>query len=457
MEYHNFSSITSTVDDSVDNDNGSATTEELIITTDDPLDLSSPGTPPDLTTSETDIDDSSVYSPGSPPDLTTYDSDVEICSVYSPGSPHNLTTYDSDVVISAVNSPTPVTDRNHEDPDGMFFRRNASRTPWATSSPTVHNSTSCTNCKLKTFASKSAGRSQQIRDEIVAIRNLEANYIALSLLDAPRERLRSFLHEKISFPRPTGTDNFLNVMFDDGKTLFHGSVLLNRYDITDLLLSYGADVNIREDNRTVLHRPAERNDTLLFTILCSYGADLSAYNDIGETALLTAIAFDNMEILSSLWQETRHYIPSAKGESVIHNAARYNNITLAKFACDPRHRIDVNLVSFHEKRTALYIAVMDSRTEIVEILLQRGACDHQADIDGYSACEYIRNGTIEKIFRRLTFKKPSLSHFFFLIFRLLQCMHYVPIKFLTPAYCVTFLVHSTTHMTNANLQNQHHP
>jgi len=133
MEYHNYSSITSTVDDeSVDNDNGSATTEELIITPDDPLDLSSPGTPPDLTTSDTDIDESTEYSPGSPPDLTTYDSDVEISSVYSPGSPHDLTTYDSDVVISAVNSPTsetPVTDHNHDDLDGMFFRRNAPETP----------------------------------------------------------------------------------------------------------------------------------------------------------------------------------------------------------------------------------------------------------------------------------------------------------------------------------------
>jgi len=234
----------------------------------------------------------------------------------------------------------------------------------------------------------------------VAIRNLEANCITLTLLDAPRERLRSFLHEKIGYPRPTGPNNFLNVVFDDGKTLLHGSVLLNRYDITDLLLSYGADVNIREDNRTVVHRAAERNDTLLLTILCSYGADLSAFNDIGETAILTAIAFNNMEVLSILWQETRNYIPSEKGESVIHYAARYNNNALAKFACDPRQRIDINLVSLHEKRTALHLAVMDSRTEIVEILLQRGASDHQADIDGYSACDYIRNGTIEDIFLR---------------------------------------------------------
>ena len=101
-----------------------------------------------------------------------------------------------------------------------------------------------------------------------------------------------------------------------------------------------------------------------------------------------------------MWQETRNYIPSEKGESVIHYAARYNNTALAKFACDPRQRIDINLVSLHEKRTALHLAVMDSRTEIVEILLQRGASDHQADIDGYSACDYIRNGTIEDIFLR---------------------------------------------------------
>jgi hypothetical protein len=43
------------------------------------------------------------------------------------------------------------------------------------------------NCKLKTFAAKTTGRSQQIRDEIVAIRELQTNTIAYSLLKAPRE------------------------------------------------------------------------------------------------------------------------------------------------------------------------------------------------------------------------------------------------------------------------------
>jgi ankyrin repeat protein len=70
----------------------------------------------------------------------------------------------------------------------------------------------------------------------------------------------------------------------------HGSVLQNRYDITDLLLFYGADVNIRENNRTILHYAVEKNDTLLFNIVASYGADLSAYNELGETPLLTAVA-----------------------------------------------------------------------------------------------------------------------------------------------------------------------
>jgi ankyrin repeat protein len=88
--------------------------------------------------------------------------------------------------------------------------------------------------------------------------------------------LREFLSGKIAFPRPRGAQNFLNIIFEDGKTLLHGSVLQKRYDITDILLFYGADVNIRENNRSILHYAVEKNDTLLFNIVASYGADLSA-------------------------------------------------------------------------------------------------------------------------------------------------------------------------------------
>ena len=334
----------------VEEDYNSDTTEELIIVPVDPLDIGSPISP----------------------------SDQDIIINESASSPPNL-----------VNGP----EKRGED----ILRSESPQMPRITSTA-VRTNSSCENCKLKTFAAQTAARSQQIREEIVAIKELQTNTIAYSLLNAPREHLRTFLKNKIGFPRPKGAQNFLNIIFSDGKTLLHGSVLQKRYDITDLLLAYGANVDIREENRTVLHRATERNDTLLCSIAISYGADLSAYNEIGETPLLTAVAFSNQEVLLSLWRQVKHHIPSTNNENLFHYAARYNNVKIAKLACDPRHKIDVHMVSKHEQRTALHIAVIDNRAEIVEILLNHGARDDQVDNLGHFAYEYIRTDNVEKIF-----------------------------------------------------------
>jgi ankyrin repeat protein len=100
------------------------------------------------------------------------------------------------------------------------------------------------------------------------------------MINAPREHLRSFLRKRIGYPRPVGNNNFLNVLFGDGKTFLHGSVLNKKYDITELLLFNEADVNVKEDSRTILHRAAELNDTLLCKIAISYSADLTQFKKL---------------------------------------------------------------------------------------------------------------------------------------------------------------------------------
>ena len=155
----------------------------------------------------------------------------------------------------------------------------------ATNVCTEPTSKSCSNCMLKTYAAQSAGRSQEIREEIIAITELQSNTVTFSMINSPREHLRNFLRKRIGFPRPVGNQNFLNVSFGERKTFLHGSVLKKRYDITELLLFYGANVNINEEGRTIMHRAAEQNDTLLCKIAMSYNAVLTQYNEIGETPI----------------------------------------------------------------------------------------------------------------------------------------------------------------------------
>ena len=90
---------------------------------------------------------------------------------------------------------------------------------------------------------------------------------------------------------------------------------------------------------------------------------------------------------------------------------------------------------------------MDSRPEVVQILLQRGACDHQADIDGYSACENNRHGTIEEIFLRYNrrivsnFKQPLKQFHFTSMYAL--CFHKIFNGSILPSWFIPQHVFST--------------
>lgn len=67
----------------------------------------------------------------------------------------------------------------------------------------------------------------------------------------------------------------LNKFFENGKTLLHESVSQNKYDITELFLSFGSDVNIKANGKTMAHIAAKTNNTNLLGIIIAYKGDLS--------------------------------------------------------------------------------------------------------------------------------------------------------------------------------------
>ncbi len=64
--------------------------------------------------------------------------------------------------------------------------------------------------------------------------------------------------------------------------LLHTGVKQLKYDIVDLMLIYGTDADIIENEKTMAHLAAENNDTLLFKILHRHKADFSLWNKDGE-------------------------------------------------------------------------------------------------------------------------------------------------------------------------------
>ena len=166
---------------------------------------------------------------------------------------------------------------------------------------------------LKTYTKNSIIRTNKITEEILAVVELQNNGFILNILNAPREQIRKYLKEKIPTPKPVGNDNMLNKFFENGKTLLHESVSQNKYDITELFLSFGADVNIKANGKTMAHIAAETNNTNLLGIIIAYKGDLSLYNNVGGTPLQAAIAFNNYDVLKALWLVCKNLQESEEG------------------------------------------------------------------------------------------------------------------------------------------------
>lgn len=206
----------------------------------------------------------------------------------------------------------------------------------------------------------------------MAVIELEAGDLSLRALHVPRGTLRTYIKERMSIPVPKGDDNFLNSRFDNDTTLLHGSVRLLKHDVTELLITYGADVNIMDHGKTVAHTAAELNEALLILILRRHKANFSIKSEEGETPLLVAIALNNKEAMLDFRPINTS---SANEETILHYAARHNNVNVARKACHSDLQINIHKQSQHELRIALHIAVQQSNVVITRVLLEHGALD----------------------------------------------------------------------------------
>ena len=87
---------------------------------------------------------------------------------------------------------------------------------------------------------------------------------------------------------------------DEGYTVLHSAIERNKddkYEIMELLLRFGADVNLKGINDwTPAHMAAARNDVKALKILVQYGADLNIRTDIDDYAT----PLEEARILNSL-------------------------------------------------------------------------------------------------------------------------------------------------------------
>jgi ankyrin repeat protein len=238
---------------------------------------------------------------------------------------------------------------------------------------------------------------RQSNNEELAVEELLNDELTMRAVHAPRESLRQYLKKRMPTPIPLDEKNFLNNLYD-GISLLHESVTLRKHDIMELLLEYRANVNIYEEGQTIAHRAAANNDTTMLRIIYRYGGDFSLLNQEGEIPLMTAITFGNTEAIKEILHYWNINISSRNHETILHYAARHDNPKIALYASDPIHRVKLNQRSTNELRTALHIAVKESRVEVTSILLDHGARDEWRDYYGALARDYITNNDIRVLF-----------------------------------------------------------
>jgi ankyrin repeat protein len=159
-------------------------------------------------------------------------------------------------------------------------------------------------------------------------------------------------------------------------TPLHCAVFNDHAGIAELLLNHGADVNhIRGDGLTALHMAVSRQNKDMVQLLLRYGAqvDLSVRNQThDESVLHFAARHPSCEILQLLLpcsQDIGRMSGTLK-ESPLHAAADRGYVNNVKALLNAQGNCDLQRT---DGSTALHLAATHGHTDVVALLLARGA------------------------------------------------------------------------------------
>jgi len=173
---------------------------------------------------------------------------------------------------------------------------------------------------------------------------------------------------------------------DKGLTALMWAVEQGQAGSVEMLIKKGADSGLQDKNgKTALMRAAVKGDATIVTLLIKHGASGEVKDRAGKTALMLARETNHGEIAKLIQKETLR----RKRKRIVKNAraemkARGLKLNYAGFMRQVRYRtlkgvrlyldagMDPNAAT-RNRPTALYMAAKIGHTEIVELLIERGA------------------------------------------------------------------------------------
>ena len=176
-----------------------------------------------------------------------------------------------------------------------------------------------------------------------------------------------------------GTDVNVKGGYSD-ETPLHSAAVFNYYEIAELLIANGADMNAKSRRGgTPLHRAAWRGHKEVAALLIAEGADVKTKDEVGRTPLDMASQYKETETAALL----RKHGGKSGAEDSLHVAAWVGNIEAVKqhLIAGVNMNAKIKLYS-HLGNTPLHNAAGGGHKEVVELLIAGSADVNATDRDG---------------------------------------------------------------------------
>jgi len=175
------------------------------------------------------------------------------------------------------------------------------------------------------------------------------------------------------------------------------AILNEKFNVADLLLKHGADINLCPILPQVI-TSKEPNLMKLVDYLLSHGADPNKPNDQGDTALIAACRQNMTELIKTLLEHKANpdVCFTSSNSSVLHIVAAHGNLELVKLFSEKYPRFLNFTNKFNE--TPMIVATRYGRETVVEYFLSIG-------VDYAMASKFAPNPYIIALFIEATVKK----------------------------------------------------
>ncbi|MHC4538871.1 MAG: ankyrin repeat domain-containing protein [Planctomycetota bacterium] len=167
-----------------------------------------------------------------------------------------------------------------------------------------------------------------------------------------------------------------------------------------LLLSEGADLNVRDWRGTALHVAAQNNRTLVANLLLTAGGNVDARHSSGGTPLHWAAVYGHKEIAELLIKRGADVrARDSLGHTPLHSASSGGHRDVAEMLIAKEAEVNARQ---NEDLTALHKAAKWGHPDVAELLISKGADIEAQDKDSRTALWYAKASDCREIVELLS-------------------------------------------------------